>query len=461
MLATDAALKDHIEATRDARLEDYMKFLRIPSISGQPQHAPDCRRAAEWIAVAMAEAGLEHAEVCETGGHPVVYADWLHAPGAPTVLVYAHYDVQPVDPLDLWTSPPFEPVIVDGKMLARGASDDKAHIIAHLAAARGMLATRGALPINVKYIFEGEEESSSVHLETWLEQEREKVAADVAIISDSGFFEGNLPAIVIGLRGIMYAQIDVVGTEVDLHSGGYGGVVENPANALANIIAALKGPDGRIRIPGFYDDVRPLSDDDRAHIADLPLDVEAYRERIGVSHLVGEVGFSPLERRGARPTLDVNGIWGGFMGEGSKTIIPAHAHAKVSCRLVPDQDPLTIFEAFRDYVAEVAPPGVTTTVQYIGGGSPSLTQIHHPATQAVARAIEATFGRAPLYVREGGSIPVCSCFDQVLGMPVVLLGFVQPDSQAHAPNEWMSLENLDTGILTIARAWDELAGLNR
>jgi acetylornithine deacetylase/succinyl-diaminopimelate desuccinylase-like protein len=460
MPATDAALQNYIEATREARLADYMKFLRIPSISGQPQHAPDCRRAAEWIAVAMAEAGLEHAEVCETGGHPVVYADWLHAPGAPTVLVYAHYDVQPVDPLDLWTSPPFEPVIVDGKMLARGASDDKAHIIAHLAAANGLLATRGALPINVKYIFEGEEESSSVHLESWLEQEREKVAADVAIISDSGFFEGNLPAIVIGLRGIMYAQIDVVGTEVDLHSGGYGGVVENPANALANIIAALKGPDGRIRIPGFYDAVRPLSDDDRAHIADLPLDVEAYRERIGVSQLVGEVGFSPLERRGARPTLDVNGIWGGFMGEGSKTIIPAHAHAKVSCRLVPDQDPLTIFEAFRDYVAEVAPPGVTTTVQYIGGGSPSLTQVHHPATQAVARAIEATFGRAPLYIREGGSIPVCSCFDQVLGLPVVLLGFVQPDSHAHAPNEWMSLENLDTGILTIARAWDELASLN-
>lgn len=460
MLATDAALQHHLEATRDARIADYMAFLRIPSISGQSQHAADCRRAAEWISNALTEAGLEHAEVCETGGHPVVYADWLHAPGAPTVLVYAHYDVQPVDPLELWTSPPFEPVIVDGKMLARGAGDDKAHIIAHLAAANALLATRGNLPINVKYIFEGEEESSSVHLETWLEQERDKVAADVAIISDTGFFEGNLPSITVGLRGIMYAQIDVVGTEVDLHSGGYGGIVENPANALANIIAALKGPDGRIRIPGFYDAVRPLSDDDRAHIADLPLDVEAYRARIGVPQLVGEAGFTPLERRGARPTLDVNGIWGGFMGEGSKTIIPAHAHAKVSCRLVADQDPLTIFEAFRDYVAEVAPPGVTTTVQYIGGGSPSLMAVHHPATQAVARAIEATFGREPLFVREGGSIPVCSCFDTVLGLPVVMLGFVQPDSHAHAPNEWMSLDNLETGILAIAKAWDELASLN-
>ena len=333
---TETALRAHLDANRDARMADYHALLRIPSISCMREHAPDCRRAAEWIAAALAEAGLEHAEVCETGGHPIVYADWLHAPDAPTVLVYAHYDVQPVDPLELWTSPPFEPVVVGDRILARGSSDDKVHVLAHIAAAEALLAIRGALPINVKYIFEGEEESSSVHLEPWLEQERERLTADVAIISDSGFFEGNLPAITIGLRGIMYAQIDVVGTDVDLHSGGYGGVVENPANALATIIAALKGPDGRIRIPGFYDAVRPLSDDDRAHIADLPLDDEEYRERIGVPMLVGEVGYSPLERRGARPTLDVNGIWGGFMGEGSKTIIPAHTHAKVSCRLVPD-----------------------------------------------------------------------------------------------------------------------------
>jgi len=455
----DDALRAHLAANRAARMADYESLLRIPSISCMSEHAPDCRRAAEWIANALTEAGLEHAEVCETGGHPIVYADWLHAPDAPTVLVYAHYDVQPVDPLDLWTSPPFEPVVVGDRILARGSSDDKVHVLAHIAAAEALLATRGSLPINVKYIFEGEEESSSVHLEPWLEQERERLAADVAIISDSGFFEGNLPAITIGLRGIMYAQIDVFGTDVDLHSGGYGGVVENPANALATIIAALKGPDGRINVPGFYDAVRPLSDDDREHIAALPLDDEEYRERIGVPLLVGEVGYSPLERRGARPTLDVNGIWGGFMGEGSKTIIPAHAHAKVSCRLVPDQDPYTIFEAFRDYVAEVAPPGVTTTVQYIGGGSPSLTAIHHPATQAVARALEAGFGREPLYVREGGSIPICSCFDQILGLPVVLMGFVQPDSHAHAPNEWMDLNNYETGILTIARAWDELAAM--
>jgi len=457
---TDAALQAHLDAKRDARLAGYEELLRIPSISGIHDYAPDCRRAAEWIAVALTEAGLEHAEVCETGGHPIVYADWLHAPDAPTVLVYTHYDVQPVDPLDLWTSPPFEPVVVDGRMLARGASDDKAHIVAHLAAVDALLATRGSLPINLKLMFEGEEESSSVHLAAWLDAERDRLAADVAIISDSGFFEGNLPSITVGLRGIMYAQIDVVGTEVDMHSGGYGGVIENPANALATVIANLKGPDGRIRIPGFYDDVKPLSDDDRARFAELPLDVEAYRQRIGVPELVGEAGYTPLERRGGRPTLDVNGIWGGFMGEGSKTIIPAHAHAKVSCRLVPDQDPGKIFEAFQAYVAEIAPPGVTTSVQYIGGGRPSLTAVDHPATQAVARALEATFGRAPLYVREGGSIPICSGFDTVLGLPVVLLGFVQPDSHAHAPNEWMSLDNLETGIRAIARAWDEMAGMN-
>jgi acetylornithine deacetylase/succinyl-diaminopimelate desuccinylase-like protein len=461
MPETDADLRAHLDATRDARMADYEALLRIPSISALHEHAPDCRRAAEWLVDALREAGLEHAELCETGGHPVVYADWLHAPGAPTVLVYAHYDVQPVDPLDLWTSPPFEPVVVGDRILARGASDDKAHIVAHLAAAAGLLATRGSLPINVKYLFEGEEESSSAHLDAWLDAERERLAADVAIISDSGFFEGNLPSITIGLRGMMYAQIDVVGTDVDLHSGGYGGVVENPANALAGIIAALKGPDGRIRIPGFYDDVRPLSDADRAAIADLPFDAEAYRQRIGVPALVGEAGYTPLERRGARPTLDVNGIWGGFMGEGSKTIIPAHAHAKVSCRLVPDQVPERVFEAFRSYVEEIAPPGVTTTVQLIGGGLPSLTPMDHPATKAVARAIEATFGRAPLYVREGGSIPVCASFDSVLGLPVVLLGFVQPDSHAHAPNEWMDLGNFETGILAIARAWDELAGMER
>ncbi len=399
--------------------------------------------------------------MAETGGHPVVYADWLHAPDAPTVLVYGHYDVQPVDPLELWTSPPFEPVVVGDRMLARGAADDKGQIHAHLMAAGALLATRGRLPINVKYLFEGEEESSSAHLAAWLAAERERLVADVAIISDTGFFEGNVPAITLSLRGIMYAQIDVVGTDVDLHSGGYGGVVQNPANALATIIASLKGPDGRVRIPGFYDDVEPLSDADREAIAALPFDDAAYLERHGLPALVGEVGYSTLERRGTRPTLDVNGLWGGFQGDGSKTIIPAHAHAKVSCRLVAAQDPDRIFEAFKAYVEEIAPPGVTTTVRSLGGGLPSVTPLDHPATQAAARALEATFGQAPVYIREGGSIPVCASFTSILGLPVVLLGFVQPDSHAHAPNEWMDLGNYETSIRTIARAWDELVDLPR
>jgi acetylornithine deacetylase/succinyl-diaminopimelate desuccinylase-like protein len=457
----DAELEAHLVATREGRYDSYRDLLRIPSISALPEHAADCRRAAEWLVEAMSRAGLEHGEAVETGGHPVVYADWLHAPGAPTVLVYGHYDVQPVDPLDLWTSPPFEPVIVGDRLLARGAADDKGHIHAHLVAAEALLATRGRLPVNLKFLFEGEEESGSVNLDRWLEANRERLAADLVVISDTGFFEGNLPAITIGLRGLMYAQIDVVGTPVDVHSGGYGGVVENPANALAQIIAALKGPDGRIRIPGFYDDVVALTDAERASIASLPFDEDAFRRRLGVPALVGEVGFSVLERKGARPSLDVNGIWGGFMGEGSKTIIPAHAHAKVSCRLVTAQDPERVFELLRAYVEEIAPPGVTTTVRQLGGGRPSLTQQDHPATQAAARALEATFGRAPVYLREGGSIPVCASFESILGLPVVMLGFTQPDERAHAPNEWIDLNNYETGIRTFARMWDELADMPR
>jgi acetylornithine deacetylase/succinyl-diaminopimelate desuccinylase-like protein len=329
-------------------------------------------------------------------------------PGAPTVLIYGHYDVQPVDPIELWTSPPFEPVVVGDRMLARGAADDKGQVHAHVMAAGAYLAAHGEIPVNVKYVFEGEEESSSIHLDAWLTSQRDRLTADVAIISDTGFFEGNVPSITLSLRGMMYAQIDVAGTAVDLHSGGYGGTVQNPANALAQVIAGLKGPDGRIRIPGFYDDVVSLSEAERAALAALPFDEDGYQERLGLPALVGEVGYTTLERRGARPTLDVNGLWGGFQGEGAKTIIPGHAHAKVSCRLVAAQDPARIFEAFRAYVEEIAPPGVTTTVRYLGGGRPSLTPADHPATQAAARALEATFGQTPVFIREGGSIPVCA-----------------------------------------------------
>ncbi|HYH93950.1 MAG TPA: dipeptidase [Candidatus Saccharimonadales bacterium] len=456
---SDADLEAHLDATHAARMAGYMDFLRIPSMSGQPAYAPEVRRAAEWLAETLRTIGIEHVEVAETGGHPVVYGDWLHADGAPTVLVYGHYDVQPVDPLDLWTSPPFEPVVDGDRMLARGAADDKGQIHAHAMAAQALLETRGGVPINVKYVFEGEEESGSHNLEVWLGEHREQLAADVAIISDTGFFEGNIPAITVSLRGLMYAQIDVVGSPVDLHSGGFGGAVANPAMALAEIITALKGPDGRIRIPGFYDEVVPLTDAEHASIANLPFDEEAYRIATGVSALVGEAGFSTLERRATRPSLDVNGLWGGFQGDGTKTIIPAHAHAKVSCRLVADQDPAVIFGRLQAYVEAIAPTGVTVTVRDLGGGRPSRTPIDHPVTQAAARALEAVFGRAPVYTREGGSIPVSASFESVLGLPVVLLGFVQPHDNAHAPNEWMDLGNYEKAIRAIVRTFDEIAEL--
>jgi acetylornithine deacetylase/succinyl-diaminopimelate desuccinylase-like protein len=455
--AADTALERHLEATRDRRLDSYKDLLRIPSISALPQHFEDCRATAEWIADDLRRNGIENVAVENTTGHPVVYGDWLHAADAPTVIVYCHYDVQPVDPLDLWDSPPFEPVVVEGRMLARGAADDKGQIHMHLRALEALMATRGLIPVNLRFIFEGDEESSAAPLEGWLAAHRERLEADVVVISDTGFFEGNLPAITISLRGMMYAQIDVASSDVDLHSGGYGGVVDNPANALARIITALKGPDGRVLIPGFYEDVVALTDDERRLLSELPFDEEAHRAKIGVPALAGESGFGVLERKGARPTLDVNGIWGGFQGTGTKTIIPAHAHAKVSCRLVSAQDPDQVFMALKGFVEEITPPSVRVGVTHLGGGRPSLTPVDHPATRAAARALEATFGQAPLYIREGGSIPVCAAFEENLGLPVVLLGFSPPDDHAHAPNEWMDLGNYETGIRAIVRTWDEIA----
>ena len=459
--ATDQAFEDFLAAHADERLASYKDLIRIPSISALPAHAPDCRRAAAWIAADLERIGMEHVEVVETGGHPVVYADWLHAEGAPTIVVYCHYDVQPVDPLDLWTSPPFEPVVVGDRILGRGVADDKGQLHLHLRATEALLATRGRLPVNLKFVFEGEEESSSAHLDDWLRANRERLTADFALISDTGFFEGNIPAITIALRGMMYAQIDVTGTDVDLHSGGYGGAVENPANALARIIAGLKDETGRILVPGFYDDVQELSAEDRQRIAELPFDEAAYLERLGLPALHGEPGYSTLERRGTRPTLDVNGIWGGFAGEGSKTIIPGEAHAKLSCRLVPDQDPAETFTALAKYIERLAPAGVTVTVRDLGSGRPSSSSIDQPATQALARAIERAFGVAPVYSREGGSIPFVATFEGVLGLPVVLLGFTPPDGNFHAPNEWMDLRNFEGGVRTMAAYFEELAALPR
>ncbi|HWH23932.1 MAG TPA: dipeptidase [Candidatus Limnocylindria bacterium] len=452
-----AGVEAFIEQTAEERLGDYLDFLRIPSIGTLSEHADDVRAAADFLVERLSAMGFEHAEASPTGGHPIVYADWLHAEDAPTVLVYGHYDVQPVDPLDLWHKPPFEPVVENGRVYARGAADDKGQVHLHLWAARAWLETAGRLPVNLRIVFEGEEESGSTNFDGWIEANRERLAADLALISDTGFFEGNLPAITIGLRGLMYCQVDVTGSKLDLHSGTYGGNVQNPANALATIIAGLRNADGNVAVPGFYDDWRPLTVRERAEFGRLPFDADAFTREHGLHSVWGEPGFSPLERRGARPTLDVNGIWGGFQGEGSKTIIPAHAHAKISCRLVPDMDPARTFERVRDHVMALAPAGVEVSVTRINDGNWSLTPIDHPATQAAGACLEEVFGVAPVYLREGGSIPAAATFGSILGLPVVLLGFTPPDDQAHAPNESMRLDNYEGGVRTIARYWARLA----
>jgi acetylornithine deacetylase/succinyl-diaminopimelate desuccinylase-like protein len=460
--AIDAKVEAFLESTKDARLESYCELLRIPSISTLSEHAPDIRRAAEWIAAELGRIGFEHVDISPTRGHPIVYADWLHAEGAPTILVYCHYDVQPVDPIDLWETAPFEPFVRDGRVVGRGAADDKGQLHMHLKAAEAIFATRGRLPINLRFLFEGEEEHSSVGLEDWLRENKDRLAADAVVISDTGFFEGNVPAMTTSLRGMMYAQVDVIGGPVDLHSGSYGGAVQNPANALARIITELKTDDGSVRIPGFYDDVVPPTREERFEISCLPFEESEFQKVTGVPELVaGEPGFSILECTGIRPTLDVNGIWGGFTGEGSKTIIPAHAHAKISCRLVPDQDGEKVFEQFRDYVLSIAPRGVRVEVQNLGTARALRTDTNHPVAKAAARALEATFGTAPVYIRSGGSIPVAPMFETVLGLPVVMLGFTNPDDSAHAPNETMVLLNYETGLRTITRLWDDLGSTAR
>lgn len=446
-----------VDDTKDARLADYLDLLRLPSIGAQSEHTPDVRATAEFVAERFEEMGFEHVEVAPTGGHPMVYADWLHAPGAPTVLVYAHYDVQPVDPLDLWTRPPFEPVVESGRVWARGAADDKSHVHLHLWAAKAWLKTRGKLPVNLKIVMEGEEESGSEHFDRWIVDNRDKLKADFALISDTGFYEGNLPAITVGLRGLVYMAIDVTGSRVDLHSGSFGGNVQNPANALAKIIAKLRNDDGSIAVPHFYDEWRPLTEREREEFARMPLDEAAVTREHGLHSIWGEADYSFLERRGARPTLDVNGIWGGYQGEGSKTIIPAHAHAKVSCRLVADMDPHKTFERVRDYVASIAPDGVEVTVTKVNDGMWSLTPIDHAATQAAAACLKEVFGEEPYFLREGGSIPAGATFTRELGLTVVLLGFTQPDDAAHAPNESMRLDNLEGGLRTLIRYWQKLA----
>ncbi|HEY8551684.1 MAG TPA: dipeptidase [Vicinamibacterales bacterium] len=447
---------DFINTNRDRYVDELKEYLAIPSISALPEHAADVRRCAEWTAAELTRIGLQNVRLEETPGNPVVYGEWLGAPGAPTMLFYGHYDVQPVDPVELWESPPFEATVRDGEIYARGAADDKGQIFMHFKAIEAHLKQRGSLPVNVKVVLEGEEEVGSRNLDDYIRAHKDQLAADVVVISDSPMFDRGVPSICYGLRGLAYFQIDVRGTSSDLHSGSFGGAVANPAFVLAQILAQAKDRSGRIRIPGFYDDVRELSPEERAEFAKLPFNEKKYRKDLGAPKLFGETGYTTLERVWARPTFEVNGLLSGFTGEGAKTVIPAVAMAKVSMRLVPDQDPDKIADLFEAWVQKTAPKTVEVKVTRMHGGKPWMTSFDNKYVQAAARAIEKGFGQRPVFNREGGSIPVVSTFQEVLGLPTVLFGIGLPDENAHAPNEKLDLSNFHNGIIASAYFYDEL-----
>jgi len=448
---------DFIQTSRDRYVDEVKAFLAIPSISALPDHAPEVRRCADWTAAEMTRVGLENARVIETPGHPIVYADWLHAPGAPTILFYGHYDVQPVDPLDLWESPPFEATVRDGELYARGSADDKGQVFMHFKAIEAWLKKTGKLPVNIKLIIEGEEEVGSDHLDDFVNENRELLKADVVVISDTAMFDRGVPSICYSLRGLAYFQIDFRGSLGDLHSGQFGGALVNPAMALAQTLAQMKDRSGRIKIPGFYDDVRELSDEERDAWKQLPFNEKKFRKDVGAPKLFGEKGYTTLERLWARPTFEVNGLLSGFTGEGAKTVLPALAMAKVSMRLVPDQHPDKIAELYEAYLRKVAPKSVDMKITRMHGGKPWITEYSNPFVQAAGRAIEQGFGKEPVFCREGGSIPVVSTFQQALGIPAVLFGVGLPDENAHAPNERLDLGNFHNGILASAYLYEEIA----
>jgi acetylornithine deacetylase/succinyl-diaminopimelate desuccinylase-like protein len=451
---------DFINVNRDRYVDELKQYLAIPSISALPQHTQDVRRAAEWTAEELKKVGLQNVRLIETPGNPVVYGDWLGAPGAPTILFYGHYDVQPVDPLDQWTSPPFEATVRDGEIYARGSADDKGQVFMHIKAVEAHLKQQGKLPLNIKFFIEGEEEVGSVHLDEFVRAHKNELSADVVVISDSPMFDRGIPSICYGLRGLTYFQIDLRGTKSDLHSGSFGGAVANPAMVLAQILAQMKDRGGRIKIPGFYDDVRELSEAERAEWKRLPFNETKYRKELGAPKLFGESGYSTLERVWARPTFEVNGLLSGFTGDGAKTVLPATAMAKVSMRLVPDQDPKKIGDLFEAYVQKIAPKTVELKITRMHGGKPWMTEFDNKFVRAAGRAIERGFGKTPVFNREGGSIPVVSTFQQELGLPSVLFGVGLPDENAHAPNEKLDLGNFHNGIIASAFLYEEIASAN-
>lgn len=456
--ATEAAiayLREH-DAEHLAQLDE---FLRIESVSADPGRADEVARAARWIADELERIGVERATVHATRAHPIVTGEWMHAgPDAPTVLVYCHYDVQPADPLDEWIRPPFEPRHEDERIYARGAGDDKGQLFMHLKAVEAWMTTAGRLPVNLRFFFEGDEEVGSEPVEAFIAEHADLLRADVCVVSDGGTFDDDgTPAIGYGLRGIAYWEIKVHGPRQDVHSGQYGGGVENPANVLVHMLASLTDGDGRFTVPGFYDRVRDLTEEERAGYAALPFDEQAWADETGVSlPMEGERGHSLLERLSARPTFDINGIWGGYSGEGAKTIIPAWAAAKISTRLVPDQDYREIETSVKTHLEAIAPATCRVEVKVIHGGAPAVTPLDHPGIGPASRALEAGFGKAPLFQRSGGSVPVVAALDAGLGLKTLMVGFANPTGNFHAPNEWMSLRNLRDGMASLVHLWSGL-----
>ncbi len=449
-------LDEYLTAHAGEFKDHLFELLRIPSISADSARRHDVGRAADWVAYRLKSLGLETRRI-ETAGHPIVFAQSPAVPGAPTVLVYGHYDVQPPDPLDLWISPPFEPTVRDGNVYARGATDDKGQMLTHVLSTQAWLATVGKLPVQLKFVIEGEEEVGSRNLDKFLADHKRELACDVAVISDTSQFAPGQPAITYGLRGIAYYELRLTGPKQDLHSGTFGGAVVNPAGALCAILAALRNDQGQVAIEGFYDEVDPLSQVERQQFAALPFDEAKFKAQIGVDALGGEAGFTTLERRWARPTFDINGLWSGYQGEGAKTVLPAQAGAKFSFRLVPRQDPAKISAALERRIRALCPPGIRYELVDMHGAPGVVVPLDSPYIAAAERAIERGFGRRPVFMREGGSIPVVATFHDLLGVDTLLLGWGLDDDNTHSPNEKFSLADFQRGIRSSAYLWEELA----
>ena len=452
-------LDTYLQENRDKFEEELSDFLRIPSISADSRYGREMGKASAWVAEQFQNMGLE-TEVIETEGHPLVYAESPAVEGAPTVLVYGHYDVQPPDPLEEWISPPFEPVKRDGNIYARGATDDKGQVLTHIKSAQAWMETEGHLPVQVKYLIEGEEEMGSESLYRYLAESPERLACDVLVISDTSQFGPGQPAITYGLKGIVYYELQLQGPKQDLHSGSFGGAVTNPVNTLARLLASLVDDKGYIQVPNFYDDVEPLETKERNQLAALPFDETVFMQQIGVDGLSGEVGYTTLERRWARPTYDINGIWGGYQGEGEKTILPAKGGAKFSFRLVPNQDPGKITESLREFLRAQSPPGVKLDLKITHGAPGVVVSLESPYMTAAARAIEQGFGQSPVFIREGGSIPIVTTFFESLGVDVLLLGWGLDDDNMHSPNEKFSLADFHRGTKASAYLWQELSEID-